>query len=120
MSRCLHSAWLLAAATVVLSGCAAKQFAAMPMVQAGDDTLSCTDIKLQISDNNIAEAKFVHADRQVENGNTAKVVGSAVPFVGPLIAGSADLSNEEQVKARALVDRNERLADLSKQKGCPQ
>ena len=92
----------------------------MPMTQTGDDALSCPALKQQIADNTAAEAKFNHDDRQVENGNAAKVAGGAVPFVGPLIAGSADLSNEEQVKARALADRNEHLAFLAKQKGCPQ
>jgi hypothetical protein len=92
----------------------------MPMEQPGDDALSCAQIRQQIADNTTAEGKFARADRQVENGNTAKVVGSAVPIVGPLIVGSADLSNEEQVKFRALAGRNEHLAFIAKQKGCSQ
>lgn len=90
------------------------------MEQPGDDALSCAQINQQIADNTAAEGKFAHADRQVENGNTAKVVGGAVPFVGPLIVGSADLSNEEQVKLRALADRNEHLAFIATQKKCSQ
>jgi hypothetical protein len=34
------------------------------------------------------------------------------------LVASTDLSNEEQVKARALADRIERLQYLAKQKGC--
>ena len=37
---------------------------------------------------------------------------------GILVAATTDLSNQDQVKARALADRNERLAYLAKQKGC--
>lgn len=113
-------AGLLAATALILSACAAKQFTAMPMEQTGDDALSCAQIQQQIADNTATEGKFAHANRQVENGNTAKVVGGAVPIVGPLIVGSVDLSNEEQVKVRALADRNEHLAFVAKQKGCPQ
>jgi hypothetical protein len=104
---------------VGLSGCAAKQFAAMPMVQPGDDALSCEQIKQQITDNGAAEARFEKEDKQVAGGNVAKVVAGGA-LVGPLAAGTIDLSNEEQVKARALADRNEHLAYLGKQKGCQQ
>jgi len=91
------------------------------MEQQGDDALSCADIKQQMADNTAAEGKFAHDDHRVENGNAAKIVASsAVPIVGPLIAGSIDLSNEEQVKVRALSDRNEHLAFIAKQKGCSQ
>ena len=92
----------------------------MPMEQPGDDALSCPQITQQMADNTAAEGKFARDDRQIQNGNTAKVVGGAVPFVGPLIVGSVDLSNEEQVKLRALSDRNEHLAFIAKQKGCSQ
>lgn len=88
------------------------------MVQPGDNALSCTALAQQIADNQKSEGDYLHQDKQVENGNVAKGVGSALPFVGPLVAASTDLSNEEQVKARALSDRNERLAYLAKQKGC--
>ncbi len=90
------------------------------MSQPGDDALSCDALKEQIAANGTAEAVYRQKDKQVENGNIAKGVGSAAPFVGPLIAGSTDLSNEEQVKARALADRNAQLEYLAKHKGCTQ
>jgi hypothetical protein len=109
---------LVLAAALCLCGCAAKQFRAMPITAAGDEQLSCSELQQQMDINAAAEAQLIHKDKQVEAGNTAKTIASATPFVGPLIAGTMDLSNEEQVKARALADRNERLAYLAKQKGC--
>lgn len=101
-----------------LGGCAAREFTPVAMSQAGDADLSCTDLKKQIADNTAAEAVYRRKDKNVEAGNTAKTVASATPFVGLLIAGTMDLSNEEQVKARALADRDEQLAYLAKQRGC--
>lgn len=88
------------------------------MVQDGDGKLSCTALKQEIADNTAAENTLLRKDKQVEQANVAKNVGGALPGVGLLLVGSADLSNEEQVKARALADRNERLEYLVKQKGC--
>ena len=80
--------------------------------------MSCDVLNAQIAANTASEAAYEKKDKQVENGNIAKGVGSAAPFVGPIIAASTDLSNEEQVKARALADRNEQLTYLAKHKGC--
>lgn len=81
--------------------------------------MDCAALKQQISQNEAAAEDFLRKDKQAENGNVAKtVVGAAIPVVGLLLAASYDLSNEEQVKARALVDRDERLRYLAKKKGC--
>lgn len=109
-----------ALSVVVLGGCAAKQFSAMPMTQPDDDQLTCTQIQDQIAKNEQAAKILVKKDKNVESGNAAKTVLSATPFIGILSAMAIDLSNEEQVKARAIIDRNERLTYLKKQKGCTQ
>jgi hypothetical protein len=109
---------LLLAAALGLGGCAAHDYKPVAMVQPGDDAMSCSDISKQMADNETAAAAFIRADKRVETGNTIKTVGSAIPYLGILIAASNDLSNEEQAKARALIDRNERLSYLAKQKGC--
>jgi hypothetical protein len=101
-----------------LAGCAAREVTPVAMSQPGDEALSCDALKAQIAANGADEVRYRIKDRQVENGNAVRTVGSAVPFVGPLIAGSSDFSNEEQVKARALADRNEQLNYLAKRKGC--
>ena len=88
------------------------------MSQPGDDMLTCEALNSQIEANSASEAAFRKQDKDVENGNIAKGIGGATPFVGPIIAASTDLSNEEQVKARSLADRNDQLKYLSKQKGC--
>jgi hypothetical protein len=88
------------------------------MAQPGDESLGCPELNHQITDNRAAAEKFLIKDKHVEDGNTAKGVASALPWVGLLAIASTDLSNEEQVKARALVDRDERLTFLAKKKGC--
>lgn len=114
----MFSKSLLLACVLLLCGCAARQVTPIAMSQPGDDALTCDTLSSQIAANDIAEADYRKQDKQVENGNIAKGIGSATPFVGPIIAGSTDLSNEEQVKARSLADRNEQLKYLAKQKGC--
>jgi hypothetical protein len=109
---------LFLACALCLGACAAREVTPVAMSQPGDDALSCDALAQQIAANETARAVYIRKDKDVENGNIAKGVGSAAPFVGPLIAGSTDLSNEEQVKARALADRNQQLTYLSKQKGC--
>ena len=110
---------LLVAGALCLSGCAAKEVIPVKMAQAGDEDLDCPALKQQIEANRAAAEDFVRKDRQTKNGNIAKTVGmAAIPYVGVLLAMSYDLSNEEQIEGRALVDRDERLTYLAKQKGC--
>jgi hypothetical protein len=109
---------LLIAVAIGLSGCAAREFTSVAMSQPGDEALTCPQLNQQIADNGAAKISSERADKQVEQANIAKGVASAIPYAGILIAGTTDLSNEEQVKARALADRNEQLQYLAKQKGC--
>jgi hypothetical protein len=88
------------------------------MTQSGDDTLSCPEIKQQMEANRATAEEFARKDKQVEQGNVAKNVGGVLPGVGLLLVASTDLSNEEQVKVRAMIDRNEQLTYLAKRKGC--
>ncbi len=113
-----HIRTLLIAGVFCLSGCAAKQFAATPMTQPNDDTLSCPEIQQQMDANRATAQEFARKDKQVEQGNVAKNVGGVVPGLGLLLVASTDLSNEEQVKVRAMIDRNEQLTYLAKRKGC--
>ncbi|HWY61475.1 MAG TPA: hypothetical protein VNW15_06215 [Rhizomicrobium sp.] len=101
-----------------LYGCAAKQVTPVQMTQSGDEQLDCPALKQQIAANQAAAVEFIRKDKQVENANVARGVGSAIPVFGILLAMSYDLSNEEQVKARALADRNEELTYLAKRRGC--
>ncbi|HEY2009599.1 MAG TPA: hypothetical protein VGH23_11450 [Rhizomicrobium sp.] len=88
------------------------------MSQPGDVSLSCEALKQQIADNTAAAEKFLKRDHQVEEANTAKQVGGVIPIAGLLLVASTDLSNKEQIEARALADRDEHLRYLAKQKNC--
>lgn len=116
----LSSGILLLAGAALVTGCAAKTVVPVQMAQQGDATMDCAALNGQIAQNEAAAAVFLHKDRQVEQANTAKGVGSVIPGLGLLLVLSTDLSNEEQIKARALIDRDEELRFLSKRKGCNQ
>jgi hypothetical protein len=88
------------------------------MAQPGDESLDCAALNREIAKNAAAAQDFMNRDHKVEQANAAKTVGSAIPYLGVLVMMSTDLSNKEQVEARALVDRDERLELLAKQKNC--
>jgi hypothetical protein len=108
----------LFACALLLSGCAAADVTPVRMSQPGDVSLSCEALKQQIADNTAAAEKFLKRDHQVEEANTAKQVGGVIPIAGLLLVASTDLSNKEQIEARALADRDEHLRYLAKQKNC--
>lgn len=103
----------------MLASCATRQVDPVHMVQAGDANLTCMQLDAQLGANEAAAREFLKKDKQVEQGNTAKNIGSAIPMVGVFLLASTDLSNSEQIKARALMDRDEQLKYLKKRKGCP-
>ncbi len=109
---------MLAGCAIFLAACAAQPATPVRMSQPGDENLSCDALKQQIAENSAAAQKFMENDRQVSNGNIAKGVGGAIPALGLLLIASTDLSNKDQIEGRALVDRDERLTNLSKQKNC--
>jgi len=103
---------------VLLLGCAAAKVTPVRMSQPGDENLSCEALRHEIANNTAAAAEFVKLDRRVQDGNIAKGVGGAIPYLGILVLASSDLSNKEQIQGRALLDRDERLNYLSNQKHC--
>ncbi len=80
------------------------------MSQAGDEQLNCTQLNNQLAANARDVRELLKQDKAVERTN---VVAGVLPL--PMLM---DFSNEEQVKARALLDRNEKLNYLAKTKGC--
>jgi len=108
------------AASVCLWGCAARNVVPVQMAQPGDEGLDCSALAHELAANEESAARFLHQDKKVEQANTARNVGSVIPGLGLLLVLSTDLSNEEQIKARALVDRDERLRFLVKRKQCTQ
>ncbi len=114
----LVSRGLIVVGLLCLCGCAAKDVTPVRMSQPGDSDLDCPALQQQIVENRTAAEKYFRKDKQVENQNVAKNVAGVIPVVGLFTTASTDLSNTEQVKARALVDRGEHLTFLAKQKGC--
>ncbi len=94
----------------LIAGCGTRSVTPMAMMQPGDDRLDCPAIIEQIKVNRPAMATYLTKDKQVEQANVFFVL------IGPTFL--IDLSNEEQIKARALADRNDRLVLLGRAKGC--
>lgn len=103
-------------AALILSACAARDVTPIAMTQPGDAALSCTEIRSKIAAGQSEAADLFEKNQSVDRMNAAKVVGSIV--LSGWIALSLDLSREEQIKMRALADRNEYLAHLESKKGC--
>ena len=97
-----------------------RPYTPVAMSQTGDDQWSCTELNIQLAANSKAASDLLQQHGATETANNTKGVASLVLLgpIGLLIAMSADYSREEQVKARALIDRNERLTHLAKAKSC--
>jgi hypothetical protein len=105
-------------AALALAGCATRQVTPVKMSQPGDAGLSCAALAEQISENRTSAERLFKQDKKVADGNTAKTLGSALPMVGIFLLASNDFSNAEQIEARALMDRDQQLRFLMKQRGC--
>ena len=101
--------WALAA-VLGLGACAAREVTPVAMSQPGDEQLGCAELNRQLAANEQDVRELLKQDKAVERTN---IVAGVLPL--PMLM---DFSNEEQVKARALLDRNEKLNYLVKTKGC--
>ena len=108
------------AAVIALTGpllsCAARQVTPVSMTQPTDDRLTCSAIDQEMKSNQTEAAELLQKNKEVNQANAAKVVASIV--LTGWLALTVDLSNEEQIKMRALADRNEALAFLKTKKRC--
>ncbi len=104
----------LIAGLLALSACAARPVTPIAMAQPGDDQLGCAELIRQKQANQRSVDELLRKDKDVETGNAVK----AVVLGGLLGTAMMDLSNDEQVRARSLIDRNERLGLLARMKGC--
>jgi hypothetical protein len=109
---------LAAAAAFVwpLASCAARQVTPVAMTQPTDDRLTCPEIDQEMKSNQAAAAELLEKNKEVDQANAAKVAASIV--LSGWFALTVDLSHEEQIKMRALADRNEALAALKAKKRC--
>lgn len=97
-----------------LAACAApaRQVTPIAMSQPGDEQLTCAHLNGQIDANAAAATGLLRKDEQVKTGNVVKLV------FGIVGTSMMDWSDEEKVKARSMIDRNERLTELHRAKGC--
>lgn len=120
-SRALAACAVVRLAAVIaltwpLLSCAARQVTPVAMTQPTDDRLTCSEIDQEMKSNQAEAAALLQKNKEVNQANAAKVVASVV--LSGWIALTVDLSNEEQIKMRALADRNEALALLKNKKRC--
>lgn len=106
----------LAALALCLASCAARQVTPVSMTQPTDDRLTCSEIDQEMKSNQAAAAELLQKNKEVDQANAAKVAASVL--LSGWFALTVDLSNEEQIKMRALADRNEALALLKAKKRC--
>ena len=99
-----------------LANCAARQVTPVAMTQPTDDRLTCPEIDREMKSNQAEAAELLQKNQEVDQANAAKVVASVV--LSGWFALTVDLSHEEQIKMRALADRNEALASLKTGKRC--
>jgi hypothetical protein len=104
------------AVTWPLTNCAARRVDPVAMTQPTDDRLTCSEIDQEMKSNQAEAAELLQKNKEVDQANAAKVVASVV--LSGWFALTVDLSKEEQVKMRALADRNEALALLKANKRC--
>jgi hypothetical protein len=105
------------ALVIFIASCAAQTVTPVAISQSTDNQLTCAQIDQEIKSNQLTAADLLKKNKKVQEENTAKVVASVV--LSGWIALSVDLSHEEQIRMRALSDRNEELLRLKKQKKCP-
>jgi len=85
------------------------------MSEPGDEALSCAQLDEKIHQNQQEALKFASRAKGVEADNDTYKI--ATVFVSLAVIG-VDLSKEDQIKARALRDRNEYLLYLRGEKKC--
>lgn len=100
------------------AGCQTRHAQPVQVSQAGDAALDCEMIReLQIR-NRAEAARLAKLDEGVALGNAIAMTISQAWF-WPAVLG-VDLSDAEQIEARALKDRNRRLEEIAQREGCPE
>ena len=102
--------------TATLVACQTRQAQLVPLSQPGDASLKCAEIIGLMADNRAKAAKLAKIDEGIAAGNTIAVAVSRTLFWPAVLA--VDLSDVEQIEMRSLVDRNQRLGEIAKKKGC--
>lgn len=103
---------------LLLAGCqTTRQANPTPIAHPGDDQLSCSQIAAFQTENRRTAARLAKLDEGVAAGNAIAVAASRT-WLWPAVFG-VDLSDVEEIEARALRDRNRRLDEIARAKNCP-
>ena len=106
----------LVLALLAIAGCQPRQAKPVHMSQVGDKALECRQLAAMQLSNRLEAARLAKLDEGVALGNVIAMTLSQAWF-WPAVFG-VDMSDAEQIEARALQDRNRRLAEIAAAKGC--
>lgn len=108
---------VLALGGPALVGCKeTRQAHPVQLSQSGDAGLECRAIADMQMRNRLDAVRLAKLDEGVAAGNAIAVTISKAWF-WPAVFG-VDMSDVEQIEARALQDRNRRLDEIAASKGC--
>ena len=103
---------------IAVAGCKeTRQANPVQISQPGDAALECQAIAGLQHENRVQAARLAKLDEGVAMGNALAVTISKALF-WPAVLG-VDMSDVEEIEARALQDRNRRLQEIADAKGCP-
>lgn len=102
---------------LAIAACQNRVAEPVHLAQPTDDRLTCTEIAEKRVENRKQAARLVKLDEGVALSNAFAITLSQVWF-WPAIMG-VDMSDVEEIEARALQDRNQRLIAIAKEKSCP-
>ena len=104
----------LTTSAFILTGCAGKTAMPVPQIQPQDNYMTCSNIALEMQDNQTKFLKLVGAENK-----TGKNVGLGVAGAFLIVPWFfMDFSDAERVEAQALELRNNRLRVLAETKNC--
>jgi hypothetical protein len=102
---------------LAIGACQTRTATPVHLAQPGDGAMSCSEIAGEMVSNRKQAAKLAKLDEGIALSNAVAMTLSQVWF-WPAIMG-VDMSDVEEIEARALMQRNDRLAALAGQRDCP-
>lgn len=106
----------LTAASMVLSACAGREANPVQIIQEGDSSLSCNQLRQEISISQASLSRLLGDQKKVQNNNTAAVAAGALIFFPALFF--LNLKGAAKEEAKALQDRIVGLAERHNNRGC--
>jgi hypothetical protein len=114
MNRVPIAVAMAAAAVLVLPGCGGRPARPVAAVQSSDGKMNCELLHVEYASNETRANALVDEKKFAQENNAAKVV-----FLGLTGILTMDLKDSERIEMNALKDRNDHLAHLMSDKGCP-